>query len=112
MPTSLHISQLYKFRHQRPNMTYFRSDGGTPLFTTNAGGVALASLVNFGGTSNEVLTGLNTNWTISANTCTNWTSNLTGDSASVGDSTGVANFLRRYMQTYDRPNGALYCVEL
>ena len=94
----------------RPNITYLKSDGITPLFTTNWQGVAIVTLLN-SGTMGEVWTGLTASWTSSAASCTNWTSNLISVTAPVGDSTGAANFLIRYAQTCERANVALYCVE-
>jgi len=93
----------------RPNITYLRADGITPVMTVGWNGV-FTTLSNGIGTAGEVWTGLDSTWT-TLGTCTNWTSNSAGLSAPVGDSAGGSNFLHRYLQTCDRLTVNLYCVE-
>ncbi|TGL26309.1 DUF1554 domain-containing protein [Leptospira bourretii] len=61
----------------KPNKEYRRIDGATVIGTTNANGIFAADLTNeisttISGTS-TIATGLNSNWTESANDCSNFT---------------------------------------
>lgn len=57
-----------------PNTSYYRSNGTTQILTTNANGIfPFGTLTNsFESAAIPYWTGLNTNWTTSANTCSNW----------------------------------------
>ncbi|MBX7057919.1 MAG: DUF1554 domain-containing protein [Leptospirales bacterium] len=78
------------------NKEYRRKDGTTVIGTTTANGVftfpltnsveILANLV----VTNGIVTGLNADWTSNANDCLDWSTNLGGNSSTVGtwDSTG------------------------
>lgn len=82
-----------------PATTYYRSDGTTPILTTNDAGISI-----FGTLTNSFLTdgtdywtGLNSNWTTYFITCSDWTSSSGGDSSSGGtgdaiDSDAIDNF--------------------
>lgn len=63
-----------------PNTAYFRVDGITPIFTTNAqslfiftGGFTLTN--SFDTIASLFWTGLTTTWTLHADNCSGWTSN-------------------------------------
>jgi hypothetical protein len=59
----------------KPNTTYYRVDGTTPLGATEAGGKLLTPLYNsIIAVNSTTWTGLNPVWTSDTNTCTNWTS--------------------------------------
>lgn len=62
------------------NQNYVRSDGTTPIFTTNANRIfVFGTLTNSTGTTGDrYWTGLNNNWVTSPQHCTNWTTNLGG----------------------------------
>lgn len=83
--TSEHIGWVLK-----PNKEYRRKDGTTVIGTTTANGVfsfpltnsveILANLV----ITNGIVTGMNADWTSSANDCLDWTTNAGGNSSTVG----------------------------
>jgi hypothetical protein len=59
----------------KPNTTYYRLDGTTPLGATDGGGKLLTPLYNsIIAINSTTWTGLNTDWSSDTNTCTNWTS--------------------------------------
>lgn len=67
------------------NTTYFRTNGTTNVFPSDAGSIfSFGGLTNsFSGASDEYWTGLNTNWTVGSN-CTAWTSSSNAISARYG----------------------------
>ncbi len=74
-----------------PNTAYFRSNGTTQIMTTNANGIFIfGTLANsFEVAAIPYWTGLNTNWTTSANICSNWAS-MAGN-GQVGQATPTTN---------------------
>ena len=96
----------------RPNITYLRSDGLTPIFTADLNGVVTSLLTSPDLINTEVFTGLSTNW-LTSSTCNSWT-NPTIDPpfGSVGSSnqTVVSGILKLYSQECNRVL-SLYCVE-
>ncbi|MEQ9362884.1 MAG: DUF1554 domain-containing protein [Leptospirales bacterium] len=72
----------------KPSKEYRRSDGSTVLGTTTANGVFSFPLTNAIKTAvvgtNSTRTGLETNWTSSANDCSNWGDNTAGSSSAGG----------------------------
>lgn len=74
-----------------PSTSYFRTNGTTQIMTTNANGIfPFGTLTNsFETAAIPYWTGLNTNWTTSANTCSNWSS-MAGN-GQVGQATPTTN---------------------
>ena len=74
-----------------PSTSYFRSNGTTQIMTTNANSIfPFGALTNsFESAAIPYWTGLNTNWTTSANTCSNW-STMAGN-GQVGQATPTTN---------------------
>lgn len=74
-----------------PNTIYFRSNGTTQIMTTNANSIFIfGALTNsFEVAAVPYWTGLNTDWTTSANTCSNWAS-MAGN-GQVGQATPTTN---------------------
>lgn len=73
----------------KPNTTYYRADGTTPILTTNAAGIATFPLTNsFTGTADEYWTGLRgagTEWVASSmRRCNQWTNNTLGATGATG----------------------------
>lgn len=71
----------------RPGQNYFRSDGITPVMTTDAAGLFIGTLTNpftASPTGRSNWMGLNADWTTSVNLCSNWASSLATDNGSVG----------------------------
>ncbi|MBE7440021.1 MAG: DUF1554 domain-containing protein [Spirochaetales bacterium] len=83
--TSEHFDWVLK-----PSTEYRRKDGTTVIGTTTANGVftfpltnsveIIANLV----VTNAIVTGMNADWTSNANDCLNWTTNMHGNSSTVG----------------------------
>jgi len=91
---SEHINWILK-----PSKEYRRKDGTTIIGTTSSNGVftfpltnsveILANLV----VTNGIATGLNADWTSNANDCLDWTTNLGGNSSTVGTWDSVSSGL-------------------
>lgn len=57
----------------RPNTKYYRTDKVTQILETDSSGIFTSMTNSFTSNSVNVWTGLNSNFTTSANTCSNWT---------------------------------------
>lgn len=82
-----------------PNTSYANTAGVT-LFTTDANGLFVFGTLNasLGGTGATPWTGLNTDWTRSANTCSNWT--LSAGNGTVGaDNKTTVGFISNTTQS-------------
>jgi hypothetical protein len=74
------------------NTAYFRADGTTPVFTSDAGSIfSFGTFTNsFNGGADEFWTGLTNTWAV-GNNCTGWTTNSAGQQGRYGDSGEVGN---------------------
>ena len=72
--------------------TYYRSDAVTPIFTADANGVfSFGSLTNsmFASAGRAVYTGMNADWTSSADNCALWTNQTGSQDGAYGDSSAT-----------------------
>lgn len=99
------------------NTTYVRADGTTIIGTTDANKVFSSNLTNpVSATSNNVWAGFVSSWSLSANNCTNWTTN---NSATHGG-WGLSNIQGDNWYSWNSTSGVggdcnntyyLYCVQ-
>lgn len=68
----------------KANTMYYRTDRSTLVLETNSNGIFTSMNTAFGLNSESVWTGLNSNFTTSANTCSNWTNNTGGFQGTYG----------------------------
>ncbi len=68
----------------RPNTKYYRTDRVTQILETDSSGIFFTMQNPFSTGSSNVWTGLNANFTNSANTCSNWTNNMGAFSGAYG----------------------------
>ncbi len=98
----------------RPSARYYKDTSSLFIkfvLETDSSGIFTSISTPFSNSSNKVWTGLNSNFTTSANTCSNWTNNTGGFQGSYGFSDSTASqAYSGFTQTCDN-SGVVVCVE-
>lgn len=94
----------------KPNYQYVTT-GGSSLFTSGANSLFVFGTLSSILGSGNVWTGLNADWTNSAQHCSNWTSSSNGSSGNMGDASAVNSNLNSFGTDTCDTLKHLYCVE-
>jgi len=95
------------------NYQYMRSDGVTPIFTTNQAGINVgpAATNSIDGTTNNYWTGLQANWTTDpTNRCNGWMTGAGAGSYGVANSTN-SSMLAVGTNSCNAPTASILCAQ-
>lgn len=98
----------------KSNTAYFRADGSTLIFTSNAEGIhnfSLPLVGNFSATVANTWTGLSADWTTDANNCADWTDGTAGANSTRGLTISTTSIAVAAAPAACNAVLNLYCVE-
>ncbi len=97
----------------QPNTDYYRNSDNVLIGTTNAAGIFAFPLTNsLSGAFDFYWTGMASDWTSTANNCSNWTNSTSGVTGNIGRGNATSTLsINLNTATCDFTNTYLLCVE-